>query len=154
MSIEQTLASRNITLPPASKPAASYVPFVVTGNLVFISGQLPLGIGELSEYVGQLGRDFSIEQGKNTARTCGLNVISQLKEACGGDLERVKRCVKLVVFVNSTGDFIEHPQVANGASDLMKEVFGDKGEHARSAIGVSQLPRGVAVEVEAVFEIA
>ena len=154
MSAEQNLKDLGLTLPPATKPVASYVPFVVTGNLVFLSGQLPLGVGELSTHVGQLGRDFSVEQGKATAQLCGLNVIAQLKEACGGDLSRVKQCVKLVVFVNSSADFIEHPQVANGASDLVKQVFGDKGQHARSAIGVSQLPRGVAVEVEAIFEIA
>lgn len=153
MSIETTLQTLGITLPVPSTPVASYVPFVHTGNQVFISGQLPLGVGELSAHVGQLGKDFSIEQAKETARICALNVVAQVKAACGGDLERVKRCVKLVVFVNSTADFTEQPQVANGASDLLVSVFGEKGKHARSAVGASQLPRGVAVEVEAVFEI-
>ena len=152
--INATLTSLGITLPAASKPVASYVPFVVTGNTVFISGQLPLGVGELSTYVGQLGNGYSIEQAHETARVCALNVIAQLKEACGGNLNKVTRCVKLTVFVNSTGSFTEQPQVANGASDLIVKVFGEKGAHARSAVGVSQLPRGVAVEVEAVFEIA
>lgn len=152
-SFEANLAASGIKLPEAIKPVASYVPYVVTGNQVFISGQLPLGIGELSEHVGQLGRDFTLEQGNKTARVCALNVISQLRAACGGNLDRVARCVKLVVFVNSTGDFTDQPAVANGASDTMKEVFGEAGEHARSAIGVSQLPKGVAVEVEAVFEL-
>lgn len=152
--IDAVLKSLNITLPPASKPAASYVPFVVTGNTVFISGQLPLGVGELETYVGQLGNGYPLDNGKETARVCALNVIAQLKEACGGNLNKVKRCVKLTVFVNSSADFTEQPQVANGASDLMVKVFGDKGAHARSAVGVSQLPRGVAVEVEAIFEIA
>lgn len=153
MSVEQTLKNLGITLPPATKPVASYVPFTVAGNLVFISGQLPLGVGELSSHVGQLGRDFSIEQGQATATVCALNVIAQLKEACGGNLERVKQCAKLTIFVNSTGEFTDHPLVGNAASDLIKQVFGAKGEHARSAFGVSQLPKGVAVEVEAIFEI-
>jgi enamine deaminase RidA (YjgF/YER057c/UK114 family) len=151
--VEATLKSLNITLPEASKPAASYVPYVVSGNMVYISGQLPLGVSELSTYVGQLGNDFTLEQGQETARVCGLNVLAQLRAACG-NLNNVVRCVKLTVFVNSTGTFTEQPQVANGASDLMVKVFGSKGAHARSAIGVSQLPRGVAAEVEAVFEIA
>jgi enamine deaminase RidA (YjgF/YER057c/UK114 family) len=152
--IEATLTSLNITLPPASKPVASYVPFVTVGNTVYISGQLPLGVGELSSYVGQLGNGYSIEKGQEAARVCALNLIAQVKEACGGDLNRVKRCVKLSVFVNSSADFTEQPQVANGASDLIVSVFGEKGRHARSAVGVSQLPRGASVEVEAIFDIA
>jgi len=151
--INHTLTSLGITLPPASKPAASYVPFVVSENHVYISGQLPLGIGELTDHVGQLGNGCTVEKGQETAKVCALNVVAQLKEACGGDLNRVKRCVKLVVFVNSSSTFTEQPQVANGASDLMVKIFGEKGSHARSAIGCSQLPRGVAVEVEAIFEI-
>lgn len=152
--IDQTLKSLGLALPTLSKPVASYVPFVVTGNMVYISGQLPLGTGPLEEHMGQLGNGFSVEKGKKVAEICTLNVIAQLKEACGGDLNKVKRCVKLVVFVNSSATFTDQPTVANGASELIVKLFGSRGEHARSAVGVSQLPRGVAVEVEAIFEIA
>lgn len=152
--INAVLDALKITLPAVSKPVASYVPYVISGNTVFISGQLPLGVGELENYVGQLGSGYPLENAQEAARVCALNVIAQVKEACNGNLNRVKRCVKLTVFVNSSLSFTEQPQVANGASDLIVKVFGEKGAHARSAIGVSQLPRGVSVEVEAIFEIA
>jgi enamine deaminase RidA (YjgF/YER057c/UK114 family) len=139
---------------PVLKPAQTlYRPYIKSGNQVFISGQLPLGFGELTEHKGQLGRDYTIEQGQKTAHICGLNVIAQLQEACGGDLDKVKSCLKLTVFVNSSPSFTDHPQIANPVSDLMVKTFGDKGQHARSAVGVAQLPFGVAVEVEAIFEV-
>lgn len=153
MSANANLKTKNLTLPVASAPVANYVPYVVEGNMVYISGQLPLGVGELSQYIGKVGKEFSTEQGKEIARICGLNIIAQLQNACSGNLDKVKRCVKLGVFVNCTEAFTDHPQVANGASDLMVEVFGEKGKHARFAVGSSQIPRGAAVEVDAVFSL-
>ncbi len=153
MSIEAKLKELGIVLPEAVAPAAAYVPFVVTGNLVFISGQLPLINGKV-EHKGQVGSDFNIETAKPVAKQCAINVLSQLKAACGGNLDKVKRCVKLVIFVNSAEGFSEQHLVANGASEFIVEVLGkEKGSHARSAIGVQGLPMGVPVEVEAFFEI-
>jgi enamine deaminase RidA (YjgF/YER057c/UK114 family) len=151
--IDARLQELNITLPAPPAPVASYVPYVVTGNTVFISGQVTMADGGL-KYVGKVGADISLEDGKAAARLCAINVIAQVKAACGGDLDRVKRCVKVGVFVNAVPDFTQHPEVANGASDLFQEVFGDAGKHARAAVGAGSLPRGVAAEVEAVFEIA
>lgn len=150
--IDARLAELGITLPDAPMPAANYVPFVQTGTLVFISGQVAKDDNGLM--VGKLGAGYSAEDGQAAARSCGLNLIAQLKEACGGDLDRVTRVVKLNGFVNCTPDFGDHPMIVNGASDLMVEVFGDAGRHARAAVGSSSLPFGVAVEVEGVFEIA
>jgi enamine deaminase RidA (YjgF/YER057c/UK114 family) len=147
--IERRLAELNITLPEPPAPVASYVPFVVSGNLVFTSGQIP----DL-KYTGKLGAEISLENGQAAAQLCAINVIAQLKAACEGDLERVRRCVKVTVFVNAAPDFTRHPEVANGASDLFVAVFGEAGRHARSAVGAGSLPRNVAVEVEAIFEIA
>lgn len=121
--------------------------------MVFISGQITIFNGEL-QFVGKLGKDFSIGDGQHAAKLCGLNLIAQLKNACDGDLDKVKRVVKLGVFVNSTESFIDQPQVANGVSDLMVEVFGDKGRHARFAVSAAQLPKGIAVEVDGVFEVS
>jgi len=151
--IDARLKELNIALPAPPAPVASYVPYVVSGNLVFISGQVTLSADGL-KYIGKVGADISLEDGKAAARLCAVNVIAQVKAACGGDLDRVKRCVKVGVFVNATPDFTQHPEVANGASDLFQEVFGDAGKHARAAVGAGSLPRGVAAEVEAVFEIA
>ena len=151
--IEKLLADKKIELPKAAAPVASYVPVVQTGNLVFTAGQVTVWNGEF-KFVGKLGKEYTVEQGQQAARLCGLNVIAQLKAALGGDLDRVKRCVKLGVFVNSTAEFTDQPKVANGVSDLMVEVFGDAGKHARSAVGVNVLPLNLAVEVDAVFEIA
>ncbi len=150
-SIEARLTELGIDLPDAPVPAANYVPTVRTGNLLFISGQVSKGADGL--IIGKLGDGFSIEDAQAAARVCALNLIAQAKAACDGDLDRVTRVVKLVGFVNATPDFEQHPQVINGASDLMVEVFGDKGRHSRSAVGTSSLPFGIAVEVEAVFEI-
>ena len=151
--IEKRLAELDIALPCPPAPVASYVPWVVTGNLVFVSGQVTLAADGL-KYVGVVGKDLSLEDGKAAARLCGINVLAQLKAAAGGDLDRVRRCVRLGVFVNAVSGFAHHPEVANGASDLIQDVFGEAGRHARAAVGAGSLPRNVAVEVEAVFEIA
>ena len=150
--IDNRLAELGINLPVPAKPVANYVPWVRTGNLVFISGQVPLENGKVA-YSGHLGDTVSLEDGAKSARLCAINVIAQLKDACGGDLDRVKRVVKLVGFVNATATFADHPKVINGASDLMVEVFGDKGRHARSAVASPSLPLGVATEVEAIIEV-
>ena len=151
--IDARLQELGIELPQAAAAVANYVPYVVTGNLVFVSGQVTIENGEF-KYQGKLGSDLSAEQGQEAARLCALNIIAQLKAACGGDLDRVQRIVKLGGFVNSTPDFKDQPKVINGASDLMVEVFGDKGKHARAAVSAGALPVGVAVEVDAVAEIA
>lgn len=153
MSVEARLKELNITLPNPPAPVASYVPYVVSGNLVYISGQVTL-TPEGLKYVGTVGSDLTVEDGKAAARLCALNVIAQAKAACAGDLDRVKRVVKVTAFVNAVPGFAQHPEVANGASDLFVEVFGDAGRHARAAVGAGSLPRNVATEVEAVIEIA
>jgi len=147
------LAELGITLPAAAAPAANYIPYVVSGNLVFVSGQVTFLNGEL-QYLGKVGADLSVEDGYHAARLCALNLIAQVKEACGGDLDRVVRTVKLGGFVNCGPDFNDHPKVINGASDLMAEVFGDAGRHARFAVGAPSLPLGVATEVDGIFEIS
>lgn len=149
--IAARLEELGIVLPSPPAPVASYVPFVVSSNLVFISGQVTAAPGGL-KYIGCVGKDLSLDEGKAAARLCAVNVVAQLKAACG-DLDRVKRCVKLTVFVNAAPDFEQHPEVANGASDLIVEIFGEAGRHARAAVGAGSLPRHVAAEVEAVFEL-
>ena len=151
--IDKRLAELGIELPSPPAPVASYVPYVTVGNLVFISGQVTLADGGL-KYVGIIGKDLSLEDGRAAARLCAINVLAQLKAAADGNLDRVRRCVKLGVFVNATPGFTQHPEVANGASDLIQDVFGDSGRHARAAVGAGSLPRNVAAEVEAIFEIA
>ncbi|MDY7097506.1 MAG: RidA family protein [Pseudomonadota bacterium] len=150
MSIDARLKELGITLPEAAAPVASYVPVVVQGGFAHVSGQLPFVDGELK--TGRLGEDVSLEEGMEAARACGLMILAQLKAA--GVLDRVERVVKLGAFVNSTGDFTDQPKVANGASDLMFEVFGEPGRHSRAAVGVPVLPLGAAVEVDAVIAIA
>ncbi len=150
--IESRLKELGITLPAPPVPVASYVPYTISGNLVFISGQVPIADGAV-KYVAKLGADAGLEVGQAAAQLCAINLLAQLKAACGGDLDRVARCLKLGVFVNATPDFTQQPEVANGASDLIAAVFGDAGKHARAAVGVGSLPRGVAVEVDAIFEI-
>lgn len=150
MSIEDRLAELNITLPEAAAPAANYVPFVISGNHLYISGQIPMGTNGL-EYIGKLGDDSSVEDGQAAAQLCAVNILAQAKSALG-DLEKIKRLVKLVGFVNSTPDFTDQPKIINGASDFMVAALGDKGPHARSAVGVAALPFGVAVEIEAIIE--
>lgn len=150
--IEARLAELNITLPTPPAPVASYVPFVAVGGLVHISGQV--SVDAQGGIKGKLGKDVPLELGQAAARLCGLNLLAQLKAACDGDLDRVIRAVKLGGFVNVTPDFDPVPQVINGCSDLMVQVFGDAGKHARSAVGVANLPLGFAVEVDAIFAIA
>jgi enamine deaminase RidA (YjgF/YER057c/UK114 family) len=150
--IDKRLAELGITLPVPAKPVANYVGWVRTGNLVFTAGQVPLKDGKI-EYQGKLGKDYTVEEGAQAARVCAINVVAQLKDAVGGDLDRIKRIVKVVGFVNGVPDFADHPKVVNGASDLLVEIFGDKGRHARSAVGSGSLPVNVAVEVEAVAEV-
>jgi len=150
--IEARLRELGVTLPAPPAPVASYVPFVVTGNLAFISGQVTMGPDGLA-YIGTVGKELSVEDGKAAARLCAINVLAQAKAAADGDLDRIKRCVKVSVFVNAAPGFSQHPEVANGASDLFLEVFGEAGRHARAAVGAGSLPRNVAVEVEAVFEL-
>jgi enamine deaminase RidA (YjgF/YER057c/UK114 family) len=149
--IETRLNELGITLPSPPAPVASYVPTVLSGHLLFLSGQIPAAADGL-KYVGTVGKELTVEDGKAAARLCAVNLLAQVKAACG--LDAVKRCVKLSVFVNAVPGFSQHPEVANGASDLMVAVFGEAGKHTRSAVGAASLPRGVAVEVEAIFEIA
>lgn len=151
MSIAARLAELGITLPAATAPVASYVPVVIEGNMLYVSGQLPLKDGALIS--GHLGRDVSLEDGQRAAELCALNILAQVSAALDGNLDRVSRCVRLGGFVACTADFIDQPKVINGASDLMIKVFGDAGKHARAAVGVPALPRGAAVEVDAVFAL-
>lgn len=151
--IDARLKELGITLPEAPMPAANYVPFVRSGNLLFIAGQIPMEGGK-PQFIGKLGREFKIEDGQKAARACALNVIAQARAALGGDLDKIVRCVRVGGFVNSTPDFGDQPQVVNGASDVIVQIFGDAGKHARAAVGVAALPRGVAAEVEAIFEVA
>ena len=146
------MAELGIELPEPAAPAANYIPFVVTGNLIFVSGQITVWNGEL-RHIGRLGENIDIDEGYQAARLCGLNLIAQAKAAAQGDLDKIKRVVKLGGFVNSTPDFTDQPKVINGTSDLMAEVFGEGGKHARFAVGAPTLPLGVAVEVDGVFEL-
>jgi enamine deaminase RidA (YjgF/YER057c/UK114 family) len=152
-SIDARLAELGITLPEIAAPVANYVPFVAAGGVVYVSGQVSRDAAG-GVFAGKLGAGTEVAAGAAGARTCALALIAVLRDACGGDLDRVRRVVKLTGFVNSAPDFTDQPKVVNGASDLMVEIFGDKGRHARSAVGVAGLPLGAAVEVEGVFEIA
>lgn len=151
--IEARLKELGVELPAPPAPVASYVPSVLAGNLVYISGQVTSGPQGL-QYVGTVGKELSLEDGQAAARLCAINVVAQLKAALGGDLERVKRCVKLTIFVNAVAGYTQHPEVANGASDLIVAIFGDAGRHTRASVGAGSLPRNVAAEVEGIFEIA
>jgi enamine deaminase RidA (YjgF/YER057c/UK114 family) len=149
--IEARLAELGAALPASPAPAANYIPFVVTGSLVWVSGQISQNADGLIK--GKVGVDLTVEQGAAAARTCALSLLAQVRNACGGDLDRLKRVVKLTGFVNSTPDFIDQPKVINGASDFFVEALGDAGRHARSAVSAGALPLGVAVEIEGIFEI-
>ncbi len=151
--IDQRLSQLGIKLPAPGAPGGNYVPFVRCGNLVFMAGQVTRMDGKM-QYVGKVGRDVSVEDGQKAARVCALNLLAQLKVACDGNLDRVVRCVRLGGFVNCTPEFNEQPKVVNGASDVMVEVFGDRGTHARTAVGVGSLPMDSTVEVEAIFEVS
>jgi len=148
--IDKRLAELRITLPDPPTPKGNYSPYVQTGNLVFLAGQLP---GDDVMFIGRVGDTRSAEQAQIGARQCALNLLAQLRKACSGDLDRVVRCVKVTGWVQAIPEFTGHPAVVNGASDLFVEVFGEAGKHARAAVGAPSLPRGALVEVEAVFEI-
>lgn len=150
--IETRLTTLQLELPTLSSPIASYLPCTISGSLLFVSGQLPYENGKV-KILGQLGGNVSDEQGIEAARHCMLNILAHAKAALGS-LDKIKRCVKITGFVSATPDFIAHPKIINGASDLIVEVLGEAGKHARAAVGVSSLPLGAAVEVEAIFEIS
>ena len=152
MSAEENIKKNNIILPKAPDPVGSYVATKIVGNLLFISGQISMN--DKAELIkGKLGKELSTEDGYNAAIRCALSIIAQAKKACSGDLNKIKSCIKLTGFVNSTDSFIEQPKVINGASDLIVTIFGDLGMHARAAISTNSLPLGVAVEVDAIFEL-
>jgi enamine deaminase RidA (YjgF/YER057c/UK114 family) len=151
LSVYEKLKALNITLPAVSAPAAAYVMHVRTGNTVFLSGHIAKKDGK--PWVGQLGRNMTTDEGKQAARAVAIDLMATLQDACGGDLGRVKRIVKLMSLVNSTSEFTEQHLVTNGASELIGEVFGDKGKHARSAFGVAQIPLGSCVEIELIAEV-
>ncbi len=151
MSITARLSELGVTLPDAPAPAANYVPFVVVDNIVYVSGQISNGPDGL--ITGKLGENMEVEAGAAAAKSCAISLLAQLKAACGGDIERLVRVIKLTGFVNSTADFVDQPKVINGASDFLVEALGDKGRHSRSAVSAASLPLGVAVEIEGIFEI-
>jgi enamine deaminase RidA (YjgF/YER057c/UK114 family) len=152
VSIDENIKKLNIVLPKAPNPVGAYVAYKKIGNLVFISGQVSFNTsGQLIK--GKLGSDLTLEQGQDAARSCAINILSQIKAACNGDLNEVKSCVKITGFVNSKDDFIDQPKVINSASELISSVFGENGKHARAAVSVNSLPLGAAVEIEAIFEI-
>src|SRR4051812_48335343 len=153
MSVTEKLQALNITLAAPAAPVAAYVMYVQTGNLIFLSGHIAKN-ADGSPNVGQLGKNKTTEEGQAAARAIAIDLMGTLQEAVGGDLNRVKRIVKLMSLVNSTPDFTEHHLVTNGASELLGEVFGDAGKHARSAFGVAQIPRGACVEIEMIVEVA
>ncbi|RLJ41298.1 enamine deaminase RidA (YjgF/YER057c/UK114 family) [Litoreibacter meonggei] len=148
---ETRLAELGVTLPDAPAPAANYVPSVIVGDTVYISGQISQN--DDGFITGKIGADLTVQQGAAAARTCAISLLAQLKAACGGDLSRLVRVVKLTGFVNSTPDFTEQPKVINGASDFLVEALGDAGKHARSAVSAGALPFNVAVEIEGIFQI-
>tara|TARA_B100002051_G_scaffold13617_1_gene11278 strand:+ start:928 stop:1389 length:462 start_codon:yes stop_codon:yes gene_type:complete len=152
MSFEEKIKELKIVLPEAKAPVGSYIAAKKVGNLLFISGQISINPnGELIK--GKIGKNLSLEDGYNAAKNCGLSIISQVKKACDDDLSKVKSCIKLTGFVNSTDDFIDQPKIINGASDLIASVFGEAGMHTRAAVSTNSLPLGVAVEVDAIFEL-
>jgi enamine deaminase RidA (YjgF/YER057c/UK114 family) len=151
--VDARLADFGIQLPDAPVPAGNYVPYVITGNLIFVAGQIPASKGEV-KFIGKVGADLSVDDGIAAARLCVLNIIAQARIALDGDLDRIVRFVKVGGFVNSVEDFTDHPKVINGASDLLVEIFGESGRHARFAVGSSSLPLGIGVEIDAVIEFA
>jgi len=152
MSFEKNIRNLKIVLPDAKAPVGSYVATKIVGKLLFISGQI--SINETGELIkGKIGKELTTEDGYNAAKRCGLSIISQVKNACGNDLSKIKSCIKLTGFVNSTDNFIEQPKVINGASDIIASIFGDAGMHTRAAVSTNSLPLGVSVEVDAIFEL-
>ena len=152
MRIEDNLKKLNISLPDPKAPVGAYVATKIVGKLLFISGQVSID-ENLKLITGKIGKDLDTEQGYEAAKRCGLSILSHAKEACKGDLDKIKTCVKLTGFVNSTDDYIDQPKVINGASDIIAKIFDKKGEHTRAAISSNSLPLGVAVEVDAIFEL-
>lgn len=152
MDIHTKLQELGLELPKVAAPAANYVPYVVSGNMIYVSGQIPFLNGE-KMHMGRVGDDLDVSAGEKAAQACALNILAQVNEAVGGDWSKVKRCVKLGGFVNCTPDFTDQPIVINGASNLIGEVMDDAGKHARFAVGAPSLPLGVAVEIDAVFEL-
>ena len=151
MNIENKLSELNIELPKAPDPVGAYVAFKKVGKLIFISGQLPISKnGNLIK--GKIGREISLQDGQQAAKLCAINILAQAKKAAGGDLDKIKSCIKITGFVNSTDDFIDQPKIINPASELISAVFDDNGKHARAAISANSLPLGVAVEIDAIFE--
>ena len=152
MTFDDKIKELNISLPAAKDPVGAYVATKITGNLIFISGQISISSnGDLIK--GKIGKDLSTDEGYKAAERCGLSIVAQLKKACNGDLSKIKSCIKLTGFVNSTDDFTEQPKVINGASDLITSIFGEAGMHTRAAVSTNSLPLGVAVEVDAIFEL-
>ena len=152
MDFDQKINELNINLPKAADPVGSYVATKISGKMLFISGQI--SIDENGNLIkGKLGKDLSTDEGYKAAKRCALSIVSQVKKACGNDLSKIKSCIKLTGFVNSADDFIEQPKVINGASDLIASIFGDNGMHTRAAVSTNSLPLGVAVEVDAIFEL-
>ncbi len=153
MDLAQKLKDLGYQLPDVAPPAANYVPYMISGNMLFISGQIPFINGK-AVHLGRVGYSLTMEKGIEAAQACALNILAQANDAVGGDWSKIKQCVKLGGFVNCTDDFVDHPKVINGASDLIADVLGDKGRHTRFAVGAPSLPLGVAVEVEALFELS
>ena len=152
MTAQENLDNLNIELPEAKSPVGNYVATKISGKLLFISGQI--SINEKGELIkGKLGRDLDTESGYNAAKRCAISIVAQIKKVCGGDLSKIKSCIKITGFVNSTENFIEQPKVINGASDFITSIFGDNGKHARAAVSSNSLPLGVSVEVDAIFEL-
>ena len=150
--IDEKLKKLNIKLPNAPDPVGAYVAYKKVGNLLFISGQLPIAFdGKIIK--GKIGKNLTLEQGQEAAKFCVINILAQVKKALNGDLNKVKSCIKITGYVNSTDDFIEQPKVINGASDLIASIFGDAGMHTRAAVSTNSLPLGVSVEVDAIFEL-
>lgn len=153
MDLKAKLQELGLELPAAAAPAANYVPYVISGKHIYVAGQIPFLNGQ-AMHQGRLGEDLSVEDGAKAAQACALNILAQANEAVGGDFSKIKRLVKLGAFVNSVPDFTDQPVVVNGASDLMVAVMGEAGKHARFAVSAPSLPRGVAVEIDAIFELA
>jgi len=149
--IKDRLLSLNIEIPEAPSPVGSYVAYKIVGKLIYISGQLPINKGNILK--GKVGKDLSVEEGQKAAHLCCLNILSQLKLACENDLEKIKGCIKITGFVNSTNDFIDQPKIINPVSDLISKIFEENGKHTRAAVSVNSLPLGSAVEVDAIFEL-
>ena len=152
MTASEALKKLNIELPIAPDPVGAYVAFKKTGKLIFISGQLPIGKdGNLIK--GKIDKELSLTDGQNAAKLCAINILAQAKKAAGGDLDKIKSCIKITGFVNSTDDFVDQPKVINPASEIISAVFGNNGEHARAAVSTNSLPLGAAVEIDAIFEL-